>query len=240
MENILILIDYDNCFDSDEYVAISQIKKIVEKIISDIKLSDKFLLGSVRLYGGWYENSQLTINAQKIKAGLKTLQLTGIVGTGNEQISYSLSIDLATSLLVKPKNDFFATYRKKGNLKKIARISPVAKQCENLTTKISDIKQLLEKGTCIIRGCKNPCNDLIVYKAQQKMVDTMITCDLIQSASTHEYQNICLLSDDDDFIPSLIVADMNHSSQIYRFSPKPSNKLQCNVLPKTIIQKDII
>lgn len=238
MNEVLIIVDYDNCFSSEIDDTTSVLKILVDKIITGINPSERFVQGNVRLYGGWYEKDHLTKNAQRINSSLSSL-LNGEVNNANCCVEYCLSVNLATSLLSKPTNDFFATFRPKGNLKKIARISDLAKNCKILSNRMPNFKDLLERGTCVVQDCPTPCDDLIVYKAQQKMVDTMITCDLLQSVNNQGYKYICLVSDDEDFIPALIATASNQRCKLYRFSLHKSYYQSINQLPNTIIQKEI-
>jgi uncharacterized LabA/DUF88 family protein len=81
------------------------------------------------------------------------------------------------------------------------------------------MKKLLKTGSCPMAGCNVAIPDL-VYRHEQKIVDTMLTCDLIHAA-TAGYDRVLLISGDDDFLPSLRSVLLRGVAAI-RFHTKPN------------------
>ena len=77
---------------------------------------------------------------------------------------------------------------------------------------------------CPIATCSVDNSDL-VYRHEQKIVDTMLTCDLIYASKNNSQAHIMLISSDDDFLPPIRTALLN-GSQIYRLHPKTRQQIQ--------------
>ena len=61
------------------------------------------------------------------------------------------------------------------------------------------------KRGCPVLGC--PVDSPLAFERdQQKLVDTLICCDILELASRHSEAALFLVSEDDDMIPALVVA----------------------------------
>jgi uncharacterized LabA/DUF88 family protein len=80
------------------------------------------------------------------------------------------------------------------------------------------MKQLLKTGKCPKGGC-TVLNCDLVYRHEQKIVDTMLTCDLIHAANRLP-DRIILVSGDDDFLPPLRTVLLRGTAAV-RCHPKP-------------------
>jgi len=99
------------------------------------------------------------------------------------------------------------------------------------------MKKLLRKGYCPKFGCRVSVGDL-VYRHEQKIIDTMLSCDLIYAAGGR-IEHIGLISGDDDFLPPLRTV-MLLGTEAIRFHPKPN--FQRTPFPKggaTLIEKEL-
>jgi len=83
------------------------------------------------------------------------------------------------------------------------------------------VKKLLRSGKCTGVGCSVSRTDLI-YRDEQKIVDTMLACDLLYYFQL-EYNYIMLISSDDDFLPPLRTAALR-GANIFRVHPTPSSQ----------------
>ena len=98
------------------------------------------------------------------------------------------------------------------------------------------MKKLLRKGACPKQGCKVGHADL-VYRHEQKLVDTMLACDLIYAAN--QVDHIALVSDDDDFLPPLRTIVLQ-GSNAYRFHTQPNRQRVSSFPPgATLLEMDI-
>jgi uncharacterized LabA/DUF88 family protein len=157
----------------------------------------------VRVYGGWYEGNQITRLAQNVTVELQRDFPTVIrlLTTGNAHIFVSTSAELAVALLQEPGHHLFNTYRRKGKPANVRVMTPTDAGCINPDCVLPLMKKLLSKGNCPKAGCGVTMGNL-VYRHEQKIVDTMLTCDLIY-ASNGIADRVILVSGDDDFLPPI-------------------------------------
>jgi len=170
----------------------------------------------VRLYGGWYDEIGLskdgTILAQDISQDFPKSNLNGGV------VCHTYC-EMASSL-IKLKGDlFFATVREKRGLTRLLRTATPAACIDNLKCTVPSVVQWSRKG-CPTAGCPVSNFDAFVCK-QQKLVDILICCDLLTLAITGAKATIFLFSDDDDFIPALLLAG-SHTKDIWHVRTQPN------------------
>ncbi|MCC5619748.1 NYN domain-containing protein [Nostoc sp. CHAB 5715] len=79
------------------------------------------------------------------------------------------------------------------------------------------MKTLIRTGQCAKPGCSTNSSNL-VYRHEQKTVDTMLSCDLIHGGYA-QYDVVVLVSGDDDFLPPLRTVLLQGTSAI-RIHPK--------------------
>ncbi len=233
MISILLLVDFDNLNKSQKENFQLYLEKILSQFIISYDLSDIFIKGYVRLYGGWYEADQLTNEA--IELGLKYDQsIIGSLFNKNIKYKYYFSVSLAHSLLRFPEKDFWSTFRKRTNHIRGIRFSNCVKNCsydESLIPKIIDV---ISKGSCPHQNCPKYLEDSpIIYKSEQKMVDTLLTCDLIDSAIVNPtYYHVIVVSGDDDLVPPLVFVSASKNANVSLVLPaKRSNRHNVGVIP---------
>lgn len=215
-----LFIDYDNLQTNHKF---SGILDVATKALLQIPLSTVETRGAcdVRVYGGWYESSSMTQLAQKLSGAIQQ-EFPAIVKVpvGSDNIiSLTTNAELACALLEEPNHHLFDTYRKKGRPANIRVQEPAAVGCVEPNCLLPMAKKLLRHGKCPVTTCAVAAGDL-VYRHEQKIVDTMLTCDFIY-ASNLGYDRLLLVSGDDDFLPPVRTA-LLRGSQIIRFHPKPN------------------
>ena len=127
-------------------------------------------------------------------------------------------MEIAVSMLQEPGHHLFNTYRKKGRPGNIRVKSPIEANCLDTDCILPMMKKLLKKGKCSKIGCSISDNNLI-YRHEQKLIDTMLTCDLIYVAQSG-VDKVILISGDDDFLPPLRTV-LLQGQAVIRFHPKP-------------------
>jgi uncharacterized LabA/DUF88 family protein len=60
------------------------------------------------------------------------------------------------------------------------------------------------RGRCHVAGCSVPAQSVFTYN-EQKLVDTLLCCDLIVLAMRRPKTGVFLISDDDDMIPAVLL-----------------------------------
>lgn len=204
---LIVIVDFDNYFRETNL----DVQKLEFALSNVIRQCEKTFSGFrqilIRLYGGWYQETSLTKQASQIQQLLSQIHLfPKILGT----MKLNGSIELVSQLYELPTFKWFYTYKEKHGLPRL-RINHNIE--DGICTHNKDIcpKYILNKftshkgKTCSILGCKNS-NKEIFKTLEQKMVDTMIACDIISVANMEDIKGIFVLSDDQDHFPSYAIA----------------------------------
>jgi uncharacterized LabA/DUF88 family protein len=191
-----IFVDYDNL---TEELKSKGLLDLVRKILFELE-HDRLLKRvkcNIRVYGGWYEGANLTNLAEKIV--LETLRdfpkTTCIDG-----ISLLIEAEVAFSLIEEPAHHLFNTYRRKAKPNNIRIKSQEFVGCSETNCLIPQIKKLFKTGKCPKSGCT--IDTRLLYRNEQKIVDTMLTCDIVYSSQLGP-NLVVLVSSDDDFLPPI-------------------------------------
>lgn len=194
---MIILVDYDNI---DRATLRLGIIHVISKIVSKIDSSD--VTGgrhiSIRLYGGWYEQNNFTTRAQNLSTEISAA-FPNVFQLSDNLTSVIVNCEMAYSLLSDPSNHLFHTFRPRGIPDGLRARSPRSKGCTVLDCPTLIAYQFIANDVC------NTCNSVkpsdIFYRSEQKLIDTMLTSDLIFSSS--QPANLCIVSSDDDFWPGI-------------------------------------
>ena len=218
----IVFIDYANLLPTHRAAGILD---VVTKVLVQMPWDPSHTRGSceVRVYGGWYEGNQITRMAQDVTVELQRDFPTILrVPLGNsETLALKTNSELAVSLLQEPGHHLFDTYRRKGKPWNVRVEKPADIGCVDATCVLPQMKQLLKSGSCPKSGCSVTSCEL-VYRHEQKIVDTMLTCDLIHAVDRVSGR-VILISGDDDFLPPLRTVLLNGRAAV-RCYPKPNMK----------------
>lgn len=223
--SVLVLVDYDNLREDHKR---SGILSLITKALSHLPKSISATLGTceVRIYGGWYEEALMTHLAQDVSIRIQE-EFPAIIKiplSEGRLIQFRTNAELAFALYQEPSHHLFNTFRKKAVPSNIRFAKPLDVGCTNSSCILHLAKKLLQKNKCPIDTCSTTSSEL-VYRHEQKIVDTMLTCDLIYASQSNSNIHIMLVSDDDDFLPPIRTALLN-GSQIYRLHPKHRLQIQ--------------
>lgn len=160
----------------------------------------------IRVYGGWYEATTLTPLAQRIIAELGTffptiLPFRNQAGNAGRLLS---NAELACSLEAEPSHHLFNTFRRKSPSRTLTCVHPTAKGCTEPDCPLTCLPTLFATERCTKGGCTIQLHDL-VFRPEQKLVDTMLACDIIHAARL-KCDFTILVSSDDDLLPAIRVA----------------------------------
>ncbi len=217
-----IFIDYDNLLHPQKTAGILDVvtKALVQMPFS----SSSARIGcDVRVYGGWYEGNVMTQRAQDVAVELQR-DFPAVIRLPMQQSQdghrmVSIGAELARSLIQEPSHHLFNTYRRKGKPYNVRVEEPSIVGCADPDCVLPLMKKLLRTGRCPKPGCGVVVGDL-VYRHEQKIVDTMLSCDLIYAAGGR-VDHIGLVSGDDDFLPPLRTV-LLAGKAVIRFHPKPN------------------
>lgn len=217
MKTVLVLIDYDNYFGSD-FNKISS-EKMEFSFIEMLDLCEKefsdFDSVKIRLYGGWHKETILTNMASQIQQLLSQVNVFPKV-LANKILNGN--IELATSLHINPDFIWYHTHKETQGVKRIRInhdcVDDICKENKSLCPKYILNKFTKEKDKqCNVENCNNLQKD--VFKgADQKMVDTLIACDVISASEDESIIGVLVISDDQDHLPSLALASMKKKEHI--------------------------
>ena len=76
------------------------------------------------------------------------------------------------------------------------------------------------RSGCPTAGCPVLCTDAFVGR-QQKLVDILLCCDLLTTASAGPQARVFLVSEDDDFVPALLLA-RSYGASVWHVRTKPT------------------
>lgn len=197
---LAVFIDYDNLQPPQRLAGILD---VVTRVLMQVEFNRPITRAKcdVRIYGGWYEGTKITRKAQDVTIEIqqdfpRILRLP----TSNGYCSISANAELAVALLKEPGHHLFNTYRRKGKPTNVRVAEPAAVGCVDAECILPLAKKLLKSGDCPKASCI--INGDFIYRHEQKLVDTMLSCDLIHAAGA-AHDLIILVSDDDDFLPPL-------------------------------------
>ncbi len=206
---VVVIIDFDNYFGTD----VSKLTKesleltLVDVIIQCEQLFADFDRIQIRLYGGWYHGVTLTKQASVIQQILSQIDVFPKIEKGK---IIRGDVDLVSSLFEIPNYSWQHTYKEKNGIPRIRINHEEVDDLCNLS-RDSCPKFILYKFTqkkqkqCHVPGCDHLHKD--VFKGiEQKMVDTMIACDVISTVKDSDIEGVLVLSDDQDHFPSYAIA----------------------------------
>lgn len=217
MKTVVILIDYDNYFGADvSKISPEQMELSFKEMVRlcENEFSD-FNSIQIRLYGGWYKETSFTKVASEVQQLLSQINVFPKV---TEKGVLNGTVELATSLHIKPEFIWGYTHKETQGVRRIRINHDCADDlCKDNRTTCP--KYLLYKFTdskerkCGVDGCENLQKN--VFKgAEQKMVDTLIACDVISASEDETIIGVLVISDDQDHLPSLALASMKKKENI--------------------------
>jgi uncharacterized LabA/DUF88 family protein len=219
--DIGIFVDYDNLTHAHKNAGILD---VITKALVQIPIdtSSARIKCEIRVYGGWYEQSEMTRLAQDVTIELQRdfPSIVKVPSANGRLISIQSSAELAVSLMEEPSRHLFHTFRKKGLPTNIKFEESLKSECRDTDCLLPMLKKILKTGRCPKHGC-TVSRGPIVYRSEQKLVDTMLSCDLVH-ASKSKFATILLISGDDDFIPPIRTV-LLHGIPAIRFHPKPNH-----------------
>ena len=206
---IIVIVDFDNFFGTD----VEKLnKEDLEIALTDIifkceELFIDFKSIQIRLYGGWYHEVTLTKQASVIQQVLSQISLFPKIKDGR---IIKGSVELTSTLFDIPNHRWQYTYKEKYGIPRIrldhTKVDLTCKSNKELCPKFLLYKFTQKKDKkCHVNGCDQLHNN--VFKGiEQKMVDTMIACDVVSTAKDLDVKGVFILSDDQDHFPSYAIA----------------------------------
>lgn len=219
-----ILIDYSNVVESDRRNGVTYVLDRVFSALRPEHIDDSLRL-LFRLYDGWYESQKLTRRAQQIASDLPSYFPTSkSITDGTTSKKLVVNAEMAYSLMIRPTKHLWHTHRPRGAPAGIKCHHPYTAGCPtSANCPLTTIYQFLTSGHCPKAGCQFTPDDLL-YRSEQKLVDTMLAADLFFLA--HNGADVVgVVSSDDDLWPPMMTA-MQLGTRIIHIHTRPPQNLR--------------
>ena len=204
-----ILVDYDNLEKNQELGEEESISAI-SYLLNLLENSSDFFDGinalgrvDVFLYGGWYCEGNWTRKAQKISSTLSNSY--PFLYTLQSGIKINVFTQLSFGLMCLPGRAFKGTFRR---YPAKYRVANKYRCCNKSKPCVDFIRHLEENNQCMY--CYSDQSDLL-FCDSQKMIDTMICCDILHLSQQHENM-IVVVTSDDDLLPPLFQNCLNNAN----------------------------
>jgi hypothetical protein len=223
----LILVDYDNLFPAGHAgVEPSALRHaLLEAITHALDLAPHVGFVRIRLYGGWTDAAGLTSAASRVLTAVGLADPFPCILPGGRAVLHG-TIGLATSLIELPGMDFAETYRTRlGPPRLRVNGSPHPDGCvADSTSCPALLLKRFTKGPG--RTCPAPSCDVTSAMAfavhEQKMVDTLMACDLIAAAEAADVAVVLVATGDTDLLPPILMAARRAFGSVTVFTQTPS------------------
>jgi uncharacterized LabA/DUF88 family protein len=207
---IAVLVDYDNIPQPERNKGLAY---LAERLVTALTKSASPWPARVRirLYGGWYEGTTYTRDAQRLAAEAQAIfpKSIRIVAPTHQ---FTVRVDLAYSLEAEPQHPLVSTYRRRDRVTNVRCHEPRLKGCVIDPCAMHDFEQTFKRGSCPLAECEFTTADLL-YRAQQKLVDMMLAVDLIHLGEATKTP-VAIVTSDDDLWPAIRLAVVRGSSVV--------------------------
>jgi hypothetical protein len=199
---MMVLVDYSNLRPLQRSHGLQQLVQLVLASLGVARLQN-VVRTRVRLYGGWYEESMPSQDAQAVAAEVNGgFPTVSVVVDGARRTTTITEVELARSLLIEPAVPLEDTFRRKGAPRRLQCEPPPFPGCADPPgCVLLPTHPFINADACPHTPCSVRPRD-ILRRAEQKLVDTMLTADLIYLASQGETP-IAVVSSDDDMWPGI-------------------------------------
>ena len=223
----MLFIDYDNLLGSHKQAGVLDVVTSA-LLMEPLRTSHSVGHCDVRVYGGWYEGSKLTPLAQQVSVQLQSIfpAIIRCPTTLDQICALSAEAEMAYALSEEPGHHLLDTFRRKRVPTNIKCVEPTTAGCQESSCSLAFLPVFLVSGKCPNATCNISIEDLL-FRNEQKLVDTMLTCDIIYS-TRQNCDLIIAVSGDDDLLPAVRTALLN-GTPVRRIRPKAY--LQPTVFP---------
>lgn len=195
---MLILVDYDNIHRNERRLGLTHVVRLIMSRIDPADLNGRRRV-LIRLYGGWYHSTNFTNQAQNLSTEISANFPTAM-GLSNPTIQVVVNCEMAYSVLADPSNHLLHTYRPRGIPQNLRSNHPSTVGCSDANCPMIIVHDAISNNRCTRCSVKGP--EDILYRGEQKLVDTMMVTDMISSHTNPD--NLAIVSSDDDFWPGII------------------------------------
>jgi hypothetical protein len=193
------LVDYDNLPSIVQQAGLHNLAHQIDVVAQagNPGLSDLH----IRLYGGWYTHAGLTNKGTLLSQAIGATFPIPLMASGGTR--RYLRCEIASALLCSPADIFYATLRQRAGMRsRLTAKTPI--WCANPGGCTIQASVRWSRGSCSVAGCSVVPTEAFEYY-EQKLVDTLLCCDLVY-LSLAQNDPIYVISDDDDMTPAILMA----------------------------------
>ena len=156
-----------------------------------------------RLYGGWFNEASLSPAAQQLLPEVQREFPSSMAVAGRDGAHVVLvRAELARALICDPGVELTHTYRRRSLPPRLRCISAPFPNCaEPSRCPVASVEPFIRDGVCPADGCM-VTPGAVLERAEQKLVDSMITIDLVHLAEATS-ESLVVVSADDDLWPGI-------------------------------------
>lgn len=197
-----VLIDYDNLTALFQRMSLRTLALRIQATADQqcSTLNDIF----IRLYGGWYGPAGLTNKGTRLAQEIR-LTFPLLMPVAGSQIR-RIHCEIASSLVASRGFVLPNTFRERPGIRGKLRLIP-HKSCVNSALCTAAHVVHWSNGRCPEQGCQVTAKEVFAYY-EQKLVDTLLCCDLIALANQSPTVATFVISDDDDMVPAFLMAGL--------------------------------
>jgi hypothetical protein len=205
------LIDFDNWYRATPSASIDAVlPHCINEVTRElVELADEASYVLLRIYGGWFERGVLTAIGSDVAAASAAADPFPLA-IGNPRRIVHGELQLVRHLSIAPHIELGDTFRRRGGPPRLRlNGSPLPQGClEALDSCPARILQKFTKGptrSCPVDSCPVTAETAFLTR-EQKMVDTMMTCDLLDYMTDSDVIAIAVVTADSDLLPPLVHA----------------------------------
>ena len=217
-KSLKMLIDYDNVeWRVRQRGVESVIRTVLQQMPEDVLPPG--IRVETRIYGGWYDKQRLSVTAQKLREEIEqSFPSVMSLSTLGHRSGIYVSAELVLALSISPSADLLNTYRIHGAPRNLRTRAYPFTGCvlADPGCPLRGTYDFLTKGICPESGCAVRFRD-VVTRPEQKLVDTMLTADLVYAA-TRQPSTVIVASNDDDLWPAIHTA-VNLGTTVHHVHP---------------------
>jgi len=185
---------------------------------------------TIRLYGGWFEGAALTARASEY-AKLAQMGDPFPLVTTSRRISGH--VELAMGPITSPGMILPHTYRRRGSAPRLKRTPGINDPscCGNSACSARRLAGWTEspRKVCPTPECNVTYADAF-FGSEQKMIDALLSMDLIEMITSSRMSAVAVVSDDTDFIPALLYAAGRGQGQVISMRRRRLDDLLADLL----------
>jgi len=210
---VIALVDYDNVVDAVKRRGpVHVLQRLVDTLGSRLLVENEL---RCRLYGGWFEEATLTRRAQGLLPVLRAefpQVMTAMGGDGTHTVV--VHADLVFGLAEAPSAVLTHTFRPRLLPTKVVCGGLPFLGCANLSAcPIAPVSSLMRDQRCPEFGCQVGLSSVLT-NPEQKLVDTMLSVDLLHFARAGA-NVLAVVSTDDDLWPGIQAAGLAGASVVH-------------------------